>query len=68
VSSAEEAVRMLSGLAADDRQWILERLPVEAKARLAEHVDDHAPRRPFPFRLPVPPASSGVARSNVCGQ
>jgi hypothetical protein len=40
VSSAEEAVRMLSGLAADDRQWILERLPVEAKARLAEHVDD----------------------------
>jgi hypothetical protein len=39
VSTPETAIRLLGGLGADDRRWILERLPVAARARLADHVE-----------------------------
>lgn len=39
MSTPETAIRLLGELGADDRRWILEHLPVAARARLAEHVD-----------------------------
>ncbi|MEJ1964222.1 MAG: hypothetical protein WDO56_22825 [Gammaproteobacteria bacterium] len=40
MSAPEVAVRLLGELGADDRRWILEHLPIDARARLADHVDN----------------------------
>jgi hypothetical protein len=39
VSTPEAAIRLLGEIGAEDRRWILERLPVAARARLADQVD-----------------------------
>jgi hypothetical protein len=38
--TTEDAVRMLGGLSEEDRRWILEKLPVAARMRLADAADD----------------------------
>jgi hypothetical protein len=57
VSTPETALRLLGNLGVEDRRWILERLPLAARARLAEHVDEmrdvEPSREPPSFDLPV---------------
>jgi len=57
VSTPETALRLLGDLGVEDRRWILERLPIAARARLAEHVDEMRevePSRETPsFDLPA---------------
>jgi hypothetical protein len=57
VSTPETALRLLGELGVEDRRWILERLPLAARARLAEHVDEmhevESSREPPSFDRPV---------------
>ena len=40
MSTTEQVVQLLGSLHESDRRWILENLPPEARARLADHVDE----------------------------
>jgi hypothetical protein len=66
VSAPETAIRLLGELGADDRRWILERLPIAARARLADHVDlPHEPGEDYEWTRAVAQLSNANPGSLV---
>jgi hypothetical protein len=69
MSTPEQALHLLGSLGAEDRRWILERLPVAARARLSEHVDEmregpHAGFGPVFAATPNEPALGAEVRED----